>query len=448
MSEKYFGNRQNGTKAPEEEMERIFKCIADHFSLKWIKSKRSHPLQKLWNRKDILATNELYFFGSCLQRMAAINSKWTRSQVQQIKSDQSNNQLGAFFEINGLGLLNSLQQRTHPATGNNPGFDGTLILDETRAMRLSLKNYGDSYYYKEFENWGKKVEECVQKVIKEKRIKPLQIIIDAVKGFPGKAEWESLIQNIPIVFDQIESASSNSFAIDDFWLFMYGDIKDDEQEFHPAYNSYQLILLSPYDKNEEKNMLSKLEGACANLTKHSRFENESIINAVFIHLPELASMEKCFEWSEQYFINFPDKPVTCIILYQPVVAVYLDKDVNFIHHCFRFLTRRDKYKVWNPQSKQVNFEIPVGILSMESSVNKMIAVIGSERKEFDLNGKYVYQRGNYFLAGKKEADGTITGNMKRVASGIFTHAVIEPFPDQPPVVLSAHYPPVDKLLIL
>lgn len=67
---KYFENRQNVTLASPERMEEVFKCIADHFYHKRVKSPRSHPPQKLWNRKDPTATNELHFvesaFNECL----------------------------------------------------------------------------------------------------------------------------------------------------------------------------------------------------------------------------------------------------------------------------------------------------------------------------------------------------------------------------------------------
>lgn len=448
MEEKYFGNRQNATKASEEEMEVIFKCVADHFSLKWLKSNRTHPLQQLWNRKDALSTNELFSFGSCLQRLAAIDSKWTKNQIKHIKEDYTNNRIGAFFEINGLGILNSPQQQTIPASGNNPGFDGTLMLYDKKTMRLSLKNYGDSAFYKEFSAFGKKVEDCVQKTLKEKNISSIQIIIDAVNAFPGKSEWDSLIKNIPEVLGNMEKSSSNAYSIDGFWLFMYGDIRDDYQDFHPAFNSYQLILLANHHKNEDRNLLSKLEEACANLTAHSKLENDTIINAVFIHLPESASMSQCKEWSEKYFLDFPDKPISCIILYQPKIASDLEKDINFIHQYFQIIIRVDKYVKWNLDSKKINFEIPIGIISEAPSVNKLIAVTDGEKKEIIFNGKYIYQRGNYYLEAKKEADGTLTGNIKRIASGIFAHSVFQPFPDQQPLALSGHFAPTDKLLIL
>lgn len=448
MNTKYFETRQNATKASEEEMEEIFKCIAGHFSHKWIKSPRSHPLQQLWNRRDVLATNELYIFGTCLQAMSATNSKWVKDQVKMIKGDHNNNRLGAFFEIIGLAMLNSPNHKIIPATNNNPGFDGTLLLSDTKTISVSLKNYGDSSHCMEFTGYGAKVEACIIKTIKEKKICGIQIIIDAVKAFPTKSDWDNLLNNIPHVLSNVEQGKSKAFGISDCWAFMYNDLKDEYQEFHSDFNSYQIIIFAPYQKNEEKNLISKLDDACIYLSKHSIAENECIINAVFIHLPESASIMKCKQWAEDYFLNFPGKPITSIIFYQPTIGTELDKNTNFIHHCFQISTIMDKYNRWNPELKKINFDVVFGIANYEAGSNKLIAEIEGERKVIDFNGRYVYQRGNLYLAGKQEADGSINGNINRIASGIFAHTVFQPFPGQPSFTFSGRFAPVDKLIIL
>ena len=85
---------------------------------------------------------------------------------------------------------------------------------------------------------------------------------------------------------------------------------------------------------------------------------------------------------------------------------------------------------------------------MEPGRNQIIRILNGERTQHDITDKYVYQRGELFLAGKKGTDGSISGNIKKVASGVFVHSVFQPFPDQPPIVLSGHFPPIDKLLVL
>lgn len=141
----YFENRQNTTEASEEELERIFKCMADYFGHDWLRRKNgANPLQELWNRKDALSTAELFYFGSCFEKLEAVDRKWLKTQVKHIKGDQANSRLGAFFEIIGLGMLLHSNYDIRPTKGDNPGFDGIFSLQSGNTMRLSLKNYGDS----------------------------------------------------------------------------------------------------------------------------------------------------------------------------------------------------------------------------------------------------------------------------------------------------------------
>lgn len=445
---KYFGNRQNSTSLSNAELDGVFKCIADHFGHDWIKSNRSHPLQQLWNRKDPHSTNELYFFGASLQRMSAADPKWVKAQVRQIKSDHVNNRLGAFFEINGLGLLQTEKQVVVPAAGSNPGYDGTLMLTDGKSIRLSLKNYGDSSALREFSAYARQIEEQLKRVLKEKNVPPQQIVIDAFKKFPGKSEWKSLADNLPSLLNEVKKGQGKVYGVADFWAFMRWDLSDDYQEFHSHYQSYQLIVSSNYHPNEEKNLLSKLDEACANLIKHQKTEDDNTINAVFVHLPESASLTKCKEWAEDYFKNFPDKPITSIILYQPTLSSDIEKGTNFIYHGFQIVVREKQFAQWNTNSTQIDFSIPVGLIGSADTEKMLYAEIENERRMIEFTGKYVYQRGNLYLQARTGPDGSLTGNIKQLASGIFAHSVFQPFPDQPSFTLSGHFPPEHKLLIV
>lgn len=333
----YFGNRQNPlNNVPAQECEEVFKAIADHFSLKWLNSRGAHPLQMLWHRNDTLATNELFSFGAHLKKLNEVDPKWTKKQVAQIKTGQSNNQLGAFFEIAALGILATDKQNVKPTKGNNPGFDGILSFDDSKEMRISLKNYGMSAAQRDFQNNAAILEKELPSMLKARKITASQIIVDAVKGYPEKNDWVELKKQLPLIIDEYEVDNPKSFAVNEFWLVIIGDLKNEDQEFHPFSNSYTLLITSIFHKNEQKNLFDKLDDACNNLTKHSSVEDHQIINVAFVHLPLSASILSCKKWAQEYFDHFPQKPITGIILYQPTVATDLEKDTTFIHH-FSFI---------------------------------------------------------------------------------------------------------------
>lgn len=444
----YFGNRQNQTSVSDEELEPIFASIADSFNLKWLKTAGVNPLQLVWNRRDALSTNELFNFGDALQRVKAIDAKWVKDQIKHIKSDHPNNRNGAIFEINAVGLLATSEYSVEPAKGNNPGFDAILKLDNKKTMRISLKNYGDSVHFQTFNANCKKVEVKLKDVLKAKGIQAVNVLIEAVKGSTERSHWSDLLLHLPKVFDGYQQGEKKVFAIMDFWAVIITPLVDDYQECHSVFNSYTLIIVEGHNKNESKNLLDKLDQAAANLVKHSKVESEDVINIVFVHLPESASIIECKEWAQTYFSNFPEKPITGVILYQPVIATDPDRDINFIHHSVQFVFVDEKFSKWNHEGKDFTFTLPVGIANSSPSENTIIVENDGEQEKYPYKNKYFFQRGNLYLEGKKDAEGNITGNIKRIASGVFAHSVFQPFPNEPAFVISGRFAPVDKLLIL
>ncbi|GAB4053562.1 hypothetical protein GCM10028810_59420 [Spirosoma litoris] len=416
---------------------------------KWISSPSgTHPLQKLWSRKDYMATNELYFFGLNLTKLKEQNPKWVNEQVRHIKEGMHNNRLGAFFEINALGILSTDDQLIKPAKANNPGIDGVLTLPTGKHMQLSLKNYGDSSHYQKIITNGKWIEKHLASILKEKGIVSIQIVIDAVKRYPEKEDWDNLLEQLPNILDQYDPNEPKVMTISDFWLLMIFNIHDDFQSFHQDHNSYTLLLTSVYHKNEKNNLFSKLEEACANLNKHHKNEDPNTINVVMIHIPELGSITACKQWATEYFDQYPDKPISGVLLYQPTIANNLTSGNKFINNCFQFAVRQDRFDTWNAERYNINFLVPVGRISEEPVINKLAFIINGEKKYEDLSDRYWFQSGHHYLKQVVQPDGSIVGNIKNLASGVFAHAILEPFPGQAAILLEGHFPPEDKLTIL
>jgi hypothetical protein len=116
----HLRTRQNVLGAPVSEIEERLEAVASAFGIAWLKENRDHPLQKLWNRTDYLATNELVWFGDAILSMQSVDRKWTARELDKVKNETANNRKGAAFEIIGLGIF-AKRLRVVPSAGNNPG---------------------------------------------------------------------------------------------------------------------------------------------------------------------------------------------------------------------------------------------------------------------------------------------------------------------------------------
>ncbi len=69
-----------------------------------------------------------------------------------------------------------------------------------------------------------------------------------------------------------------------YWTIMIQPMLDPNVQYHPDYNTYTTIITSIYHVNEHNNLFSKLQDACANLSKHSNLENDNLINALYTYI--------------------------------------------------------------------------------------------------------------------------------------------------------------------
>ncbi len=75
-------------------------------------------------------------------------------------------------------------------------------------------------------------------------------------------------------------------------------------------------------------------------------------------------------------------------------------------------------------------------------------VANGETTQNELYGRYTYQSGNWYLQQIQQEDGTLVGNMRKVASGVHAHAVIQPFGYGSEIILSGQFAQEDKLVII
>lgn len=451
--------RRNSLKMTDEELESYMQILIDSFSLEWLEKKNNHPIQLLWERNDELSTSELYSLADAIKSLRDIDPDWVKSQVKLAKSRDKNNSRGAIFELLSLSMMNTPEHPVQPAKRNQAGYDGIITKPEGQHTRVSIKSYGSSNFQQQFEKKAKEIEKTIIKLLKKYNYPPSQIILDFPDIFPEKREWELLENRIDQIFNEQRNATEpftalaetidpsiplepgNSRAI---FVLIINPFRHNTEVFHPVFNTYTLMISAKFHKNEHLNIFSKLNDACSNLSKHAAIETTEIINSLIIHIPDTISLKQCTDWLNQYFDEFPDKPISFVILYQVSVADDLTTKTSSINHCVNIYTRKGKKIEGN-----YKFCIPVGSVSHISSDIFIVAEFPDGTKErIPIESKYYYQRGEHYMKMLSDGKGSYHGNIKRIGNGVHTNMVIE-FPGQKQsAVLKGKFPPSDELFIL
>lgn len=444
---KYAVNRQvmiSGI-APDD-IDDCFRVLQETFGTDWLSAENGqNVVQRLWNERYYLSTVELYSLGHAIRTMKAIDKKFVDDKVALIKTNDSKNINGAVFEILAMNMF-ALANPVKPAKENQAGYDG-LVMPADKTIRLSIKNYSISKHQESFMHYCEQVNNLVTSYLNEFDSPPLEIFIHKKIGYPSASDWQQLIDNLHGVFIEYNKMGKHFVRMEmgDWSITVQGLIVEGET-FAKVKKSYTLIMSSQFHKNEEKNLFDKLEEACVNLAKHETVESVDEKNFIIIHLPSIADRKNCEKWVKDYFDMFPDKPISCVILLQPMVATdpvkkgtYISMGISFIH--------RDQLMKDFSDILPLQFTFPIGIPQTDY-LKHIIMMRETAETAFEIHMEncYVFQCGHHYVDAKPTDDGGIEGSVNKVASGVFTHSVFTINGES--MVISGHFEPMDMLELL
>lgn len=437
IMEKYFKNRRNPLSS-DANLEEAFRELVETFEENWLESAGAHQLQKLWKRKDVYSTVELYSLGEAIRSLKQINKSWVKQQIDLILGRDENNRKGALFELIGLSFLTA-QDRLILANKCQAGIDAFLVFNKDSRINLSLKRYGISHPHKEFLTYAQEIENLVERIAQLNRVKSSTVLIEKLGAYPRSSDWKKLRSALPKVIVNF-AGISKSYRIGNWSMVinpLEGELLDQRRYSH------SLIIISPYHQNEALNLYSKMEDACINLSKNKVLESEDIINSIFIHVPVTASITNCKKWIVNYFNEYTDKPISEVIFYQPSVITNLSDNSSIVQHCFS-VHHRDNYLRWKTRfnNPPVEFNLPVGIVSESPSEMKLII----DERQIKIEDYYIFQKGIHYRRGKREIDGKIVGHIQKLAPGIETILIMEMNGEE--LLFRGHFPPTDELLLL
>ncbi|MBF0181915.1 MAG: hypothetical protein HQM03_18005 [Magnetococcales bacterium] len=435
----YILGRQNPIGQPFSEIDvnSALEAISANFKEAWLKKDEHHPLQILWKRKDALSTIELFTLGRAILLLSEIDPRWVKYQVDLSRGNDANNRRGALFELLSACFLSTNSQKVVPARINQKGFDVTVRLHTGNTFNLSIKNHGYSYHHEEFRRRSRTFEIKLREGMKPRKFYWLQVFIEFNNGYPNPGDWANLERYFPSFLDEYKGDVAHSRCGE--WSISLSDRKSPGDLFHTRYNSYTFVVTSSFHKNENQNLISKLDQASNNLEKHGPHETQDSINMVYFRVPQDVSLENCISWGKQYFCEKHNSPISGVLFYQPSV-VYSDGKHFIAHYSLPVIS--DNFIKWKARSGAIPaMSFPVGVVCNQLPANHLTdgKALLSIIKE-----KYLYQSGKHFMEVSPDCSGGFSGNLSRPGPGIHQYSVFTI--DDNDVILQGRFG--DELLIL
>ena len=429
----YLSGRQNAVRGEDPaKLNALLEAVAAEFGIAWLKSADGNPLQLLWARRDALATEELLLLGDSVTALKAANPAWTQHQISQMKSVNLGEVHGAAFELLGLNLFNAPGQRVAPAPKNAAGYDGSVFFSDASSLMLSIKNHGVSAHEQRFRKDAQMVLDSFLAAMTRHALNSCSLrIVTHVQ--PTASDWK-------VLGDGMDALVTGKLRKEDGGIWS-GRMEPLPAEYSPLstqHVSHSFVLAVPYHPNEQNNFYDNIRKGIANLQKHHAKAADDVCRTLMLRLSASASLQKCVEWANAYFKDYPETPVELILLYQAVPAANDAKSMD-ITHCF-LPVQGPRFAAWQAGKRERRFIMRtlIGTVTTAPATMKMMG----RAQQIPFEKFYVFQNARIWRY-YDPAKGPVNATLSSPAPGVLIGAVIGDLN-----ALEMIAPPAAELLLL
>jgi hypothetical protein len=418
--------------APQAQVNNDIARVAEAFGESWLNEHPGHhKLQKLWQRRDALATIELSALGDSLAVLSAAAPDWVEKKIKLIRKDSGTSH-GHLFEIIGGALIRRMNDTYQPTVGNTPGVDGVLTSADGFAIRISLKNHPMSSHETAFRDECKKTRPVILRALKAK-VMAHQILI-ALNEPLLPNEWAKLREFAATIRDIPANEVLSFIVIPDKARITYSRMNPTaESAFATEYQSDTFLAICTHHANEQKNFSDKIYGAVANLRKHAP-PGDRALNAIVMRVHQTATIDDLVEYAATILAD--QEVVDAIVLYQVSATRRGDPTV------ITYYARPVESPRWVAANQKLQMCLTFGVQSKEASFDQIQMANGDSIR---LKNSYMFQAGDHYCVAKNVGD-EVVGHTQSPANGIHLHSVFNSGGDG--MVISGNFPREEEIVIL
>lgn len=403
----------------------------------------SHPLKKILNREDNIATVELYSLSKSIERMAKIDEKWLETRLKDIKSEHLNNINGALFEIYGISLLNFKENIAKPTKKNQSGVDAILSLNTGKSINFSLKRFSISEHQKAFIKFSKEFENSLVQQIQFKNIRDIKLTIQC-NIYPQKDDWKCLNSFLDIIFQSFKNHKKGKLTVENWEIDFEPLFNNSENDIYNNKSSYTIYIFSPFHNNEKKNIFDKIENAAVNIKKHA-IEDDNTLNFVLIRIPDNINYDSCLKLANDYIEEKSEKEaITGIMFYQPYM---FETDKTYtLRLAVGFVCNLTKYERLGLGKNPFGIDIPCGQITQEPALIKYKKILTA--KNIISTDCYIFKSGHHYKTTPNIIENNLLLEFSMEDFGVFNHRIWENNSDNDIQFDPTLFPPTDILELI
>lgn len=372
--------------------------VGNFFDTEWLEQDGNSLIQFAWKRKDYFAKCEIITLGKCLNTLKNEHEKWIYDNIKTIKSNDLNNSRGAIFEILLAGYYKMMgDEYGHfdiiTAKQHQKGYDVSLRFTDEFIDNVSIKWLASSHHNDVFKGKMKSLDNIIKKEIEKLPFFGINICV-LLEKYPDNAQEWSKIENRTVRcvknFD-----GYNSFYSDELVNIKVNFMSHHKgMKLYSQNKSYSFVASSPFHKNEERNILSKIQNSAYHTSEKSPESNENTRNTCFIRVPSYIDPEYCRRLCAKNKNEMQYKNLHTIFFYCPAIATNLKDNTSLIHHYLSAFITNIPQLMQEKNTHTPGICVPIGITADKYSHLHLITEKGEQLK---LDSHYIYQNGKCFI---------------------------------------------------
>ena len=420
---------------PESELRDALECVRGLVGEDFLWEPGWHPLRELWRRPDHVATCELFWLGCCLLALSPMDRTWVNRAVAKIKLPQRSrkDRTGAVFEIIALGSLRIGGHRVMPAANSQSGYDGTVVLDDDREIRISIKNFGRSDNQVEFDRQSAMTRDHLLRLAAAIRMPWLGLRIDA-DALPMIIDWFYLRLALPAFL----TGTAPHARIADIWRVQKTWPGPSPHGLAAGFTSHSIFIAAPHAESEVHGFRRNVHRAISNIERYATDFPMGAHPVVIIKIPTSASMSECIA-AARSFLERPGVRTASVFLYQSSIIGNPETRQDSLHHNMSVVSRSSEA---NPFA--LHFSLPVGLVSTNPSRSELW--VGSTVENLDT--MHTFYESTQYETYPADENGLGSASSWTLSPGQQHIGVLEALPGMRMVFELSHPPRSDLALFL
>jgi hypothetical protein len=295
---------------------------------RWLGEAESHPMRKLWKRRDQLATTELLSVGQAFEQLGhRVTNKIRQDLQRRFRSTEIGAREGAAFELMAAATFDADAHPVKLPPVAEPGYDFALQFGDRR-VRVSCKVLVPSAEERAFEAAGPRIVKTVRDVLP--RHAYVGVVLEQLK--PGVAVESTLgdLRRSVLAAGALWTPGFRATSGEMNWRVTLVTLSEPPDPFVWAkQQSHVIIATSPPARDEQLRFAGKMNEALSNLRRHRGQVSDAETNVVFLKVPKSISFRRATEMLGEIW-PMDTEHVSAVYLYRSQVF----RDTQQISHEF------------------------------------------------------------------------------------------------------------------